>query len=116
MVFNNLLRHPKPQTSSYIFLGGKKGLEDSSKVGGRDSRTIIGDDNPHTWNSPISILPAPIALSVNNPDADGAVKIDRINAVAQQIGENLAQFTCKPENFGFRAGFQVNVDSPVLGL
>lgn len=116
MILNNLFRYPKAKTRPYGFLGCEERFKDSSQVRGRDSCAIVCNRNANSWNAPISILPAPIALSVSDSDTDCPIKKNRINAVAQQIGENLAQFTRKPDNLSFRIKVQLDVDSPVLGL
>src|SRR5690349_12194951 len=109
MISNNLFRHPKSKPRSYRFLGCEKWFKDSLQIRGRNPHAIISNRSANSCYSLTSIL-----VSVSNSDVNCAIETDRINAIAQQIGENLAQFTSQPDNLSFSIEVQGKVDSLIV--
>ncbi len=107
MPLDNIFADPQAQTCSDIFLGGDEWFEQPRANLRCNTGTVVDDRETHS-------LPT-FALhrtSGGDTNSDSPVLVDRIDAVAEQVCQELANFSRDSEDLGI--AFHLGLDRNAL--
>ena len=97
MFYDEFARDPETKASAGIFFCGEEGLEDAVQILGRDAKAGIRDGDANAGSRGIARIDGGVGF-----DADGSSPGAGVEAVGEQVGEDLAKLSGRAQHLSAR--------------